>query len=92
MSNRHWEDISNERRRVYTLQDGNLITFEKPVRVGIKRVTLDDGMYFDTHVVHCADGTGGYVRDFSSIVWYPAEGFEDANDTEFGDRVNEALA
>ena len=88
MSNRHWEDISQERVRRYILPSGGMIEFNNPTKVGIKRTRLEDGGYFDSHVVECADGNGGYVVGFSAITWEGAPG-HNANDSEFGERVNE---
>ena len=90
MSNRHWEDISNEATRTYTLYCGTEIHIGAPVCVGIKRTYLKDGTYEDSHVVHDAAGNGWYIKDFAAIGWTPWEG-GGANDQAFGDRVNEAL-
>lgn len=88
-SQRVWMDISQESSRTYLLPSGQTAYFGQPTKVGIKRVEeYPGGPYKDSHVVHCANGDGGYVADFEAIVWTNKT---EEIDPDFSERLNDAL-
>ncbi len=82
-SERIWMDISNEVTRTYYLPNGTALVIQRPMRVGIKRISCG-GAYMDSHVVEDASGGGHYIAVFDAISWTGAN----SSDPDFGDRLN----
>lgn len=87
MSDRSWHDLTDEQFRRYTLADGSGVSFQNPIRVGIKRHDNYTGPGSpDSHVVETDTGGHYIARGWTSVCW------NGKFDGEFGERVEEDLA